>query len=134
MQHTQPKYLTNVNPCKCVAYIIMAIDIDRTMEENKQMVKEIVEHYSQKELDKSLALYPAFSDFKVKVREQIAIGNKVVSKWIITALHTGIFLGISPSGKEVSLKGISIHRVDKNKVIEDSLEMDFNDLVQQISS
>jgi predicted ester cyclase len=108
----------------------MAIEMD----ESKKIIKDIVEHYGQKELDKSLALYPAFSEFKVKVREQIGIGNKIVSKWIITAIHTGIFLGIAPSGKKVSFNGISVHRIDNSKVIEDSLEMDFNDLVHQLSS
>lgn len=105
-----------------------------TTETNKKIVRDLVEQYSQKDIEKSLALYPAFTDFKVKVKDQLAIGNRVVSKWIITALHTGIFLGISPSGKEISLIGISIHRIEHNKVTEDAMEMDFNALIDQIST
>jgi predicted ester cyclase len=104
------------------------------IENNKKIVRDLVEQYSQREIEKSLSLYPAFTDFNVKVKEQIAIGNKVVSKWTITALHTGIFLGISPSGKAISLMGISIHRVEHNKVTEDAMELDFNSLIDQISS
>lgn len=105
-----------------------------TLEKNKNMVKSIVERLTQKELDKSLALYPAFSDFHVKVTEQTAIGNRVVSRWVISARHTGSFLGIAPSGEKVSIAGISIHKIEHNKIEEDALEIDFNELTKQLSA
>jgi predicted ester cyclase len=104
------------------------------LEKNKNMVKTIVEKLTQKDLDKSLALYPAFSDFQVKVTEQSAIGNRVVSRWVISARHTGSFLGIAPSGKSVVIAGISIHKIEHDKIAEDALEIDFNDLTRQMST
>lgn len=104
-----------------------------TPDESKRAAREVVEKLSQKDIDKSLAIYPAFSDFSVKVREQLVIGNKVISKWIMTALHSGIFMGIAPSGKRISLNGVSVHRIEQNKVIQDTMEIDFNSLISQIS-
>jgi predicted ester cyclase len=105
-----------------------------TTEEKKQHVLAIFKNFTQKDIDKSLAVYPAFSDFSITVSEQIANGNTIISKWVATAVHTGNFAGIEASGKRVTLTGKSVHVVEHNKVTETSIEMDLCGFVDQLSA
>jgi predicted ester cyclase len=43
----------------------------------------------------------AFPDGRVTVEDQIAEGDKVVSRWTATGTHTGDLMGIPPTGNRV---------------------------------
>ena len=53
----------------------------------------------------------AFPDAKRSVEDQFADDVHVVTRWRITATHRGDFLGIATTGKQVTVTGISIHRI-----------------------
>src|SRR5262245_8608680 len=59
--------------------------------------------------------HTAFPDEQTVFDEQIAEGDKVVSRMSSTATHTGEFQGIPPTGKRISVTGIWIERIAEGK-------------------
>ena len=51
----------------------------------------------------------AFPDVKFTVEDQIAEGDKVVTRASFTATHKGEFRGISPTGKKVKMRMHILH-------------------------
>ncbi len=58
-------------------------------------------------------LRAAFTDIKVKDREDtITKGGKIAVRWVLTATHVGTFQGIAATGREITLTGINVIRVE----------------------
>ena len=49
-------------------------------------------------------------------------------------MHSGEFLGIPPTGKEVRMSGIAIHRVKDGKMVEHWAMVDGMSLLQQLGA
>lgn len=65
-------------------------------------------------------LSAAFSNRRFLVEEQVAEADKVVSRFIVRATHDRReFLGVAPTGREVSYKAIAIHRIAGGKIAEE---------------
>jgi serine phosphatase RsbU (regulator of sigma subunit) len=65
------------------------------------------------------AFLSAFPDFHITIDEQIAEGDKVVSRYTIRGTHQGDFRGMAPTGKEIELNGVTIFRFsEEGKVVE----------------
>jgi steroid delta-isomerase-like uncharacterized protein len=60
----------------------------------------------------------AFSDIHVEIHDTVEQGDKVVARWTTTMTHTGTFLNTAPTGKHVSVNGISIQRFAGGKITE----------------
>jgi steroid delta-isomerase-like uncharacterized protein len=60
----------------------------------------------------------AFSDINVEIHDTIEQEDKVVARWTATMTHTGTFLDLQPTGKQVSVNGISIQRFAGGKIAE----------------
>lgn len=60
----------------------------------------------------------AFSDFRHVIEQQVAEGDTVVTRVTGHGKHTGEFIGIPPTGKEVSMHGIAVHRIANGKLVE----------------
>jgi len=61
----------------------------------------------------------AFHNFRLSIDEQIAEGEKVVSRITVRGTHQREFRGMAPTGKEIELKGITIFRFSpEGKVVE----------------
>ena len=60
----------------------------------------------------------AFPDIKVEVEDIFGADDKVVLRWSGTMTHTGDALGMAPSGKSVSSRGITIARFVDGQVVE----------------
>ena len=62
----------------------------------------------------------AFSNSSVHFEDQVAAGDKVVSRCILHRTHDrGMFMGVSPTGREMNLLVIVIHRISGGKVAEE---------------
>jgi steroid delta-isomerase-like uncharacterized protein len=70
------------------------------------------------QLARMRALRRAFPDLHVTVEDQIAEGDKVVTRVIFRGTHQGEFRGIAPTGKRVEYSGIAIDRIANGKVVE----------------
>ncbi len=55
----------------------------------------------------------------ITVDEQIAEGDKVATRWTGRGTHTGELAGISPTGKDVTVSGLTISRFESGKVVEE---------------
>ena len=64
--------------------------------------------------------------------DEFAAGDKVVTRWTWHAVHRGEFQGIPPTGKPVTMTGISILRFADDKVVENTVELDQLGLMQQL--
>jgi serine phosphatase RsbU (regulator of sigma subunit) len=63
--------------------------------------------------------HSAFSDFHLDIEEQIAEGDKVVSRYTMRGIHQRAFRDLAPTGKEVELKAVTIFRFsEEGKVVE----------------
>ena len=74
----------------------------------------------------------AFPDIRWRLEEQIAEGEKVVSRFTMTGTHRGNFLGIPPTGKSVNIWGVVIDVVRDGKFAESRIIMDTLGLMQQL--
>jgi len=63
-------------------------------------------------------LRAGFPDLKVEILDQLAEADKVTTRKIIQATHTGVFMGIPASGKKVGIQVIDIIRLKDGKYVE----------------
>ncbi|HEY1297604.1 MAG TPA: ester cyclase [Chloroflexota bacterium] len=77
-------------------------------------------------------LRAAFPDTVHTVEDQIAEGDKVVTRLRARATFTGECLGIPPNGKVVEITGISIHRIANGKLLEHWANFDSFSFMQQL--
>jgi len=63
-------------------------------------------------------LRDAFPDFQVTVEDQIAEGDRVVTRWTARGTHLGHFRGVPSSGRQGAISGITIERMANGKVVE----------------
>jgi serine phosphatase RsbU (regulator of sigma subunit) len=74
----------------------------------------------------------AFSNLHATIEDQIAEGDKVVTRWRMRGTHEGEFRGIAPTGKEVEINGIGIFRFSsEGKVVESWDSYDQLNLMRQ---
>jgi predicted ester cyclase len=78
------------------------------------------------------ALRAAFPDTVHMIEDQIAEGDKVVTRLRGRATFTGEILGIPPNGKVVEITGISIHRIAGGKLVEHWGNFDSFSFMQQL--
>ena len=76
----------------------------------------------------------AFGEFHHEIAASIAEGDKVASRVTGFGKHTGTFIGIPATGKQVTMSGISIHRVKAGKLAEHWAQVDGLSLLQQMGA
>jgi len=81
----------------------------------------------------TLSMYlSAFPDLKMTIEDQIAEGDKVVTRWTATGTHNGELMGIPATGKQVRVTGIDITRWSGGKSVEHWAQFDQMGLMQQL--
>jgi steroid delta-isomerase-like uncharacterized protein len=76
----------------------------------------------------------AFPDLSCTVEEQVAEGDKVVSRWTLRGTHRGEFFGVAGTGNQVEFTGIQIDRFDEEsgKIAEERAEFDLLGAMRQV--
>ncbi len=80
----------------------------------------------------SLALAAAFPDAVHTIDDQIAEGDKVMTRLTVRATFLGEILGYRPTGRIVEVSGIAVHRVAAGRLVEHWANMDMAGFMQQI--
>ena len=75
-----------------------------------------------------------FPDYHDTVEELLAEGDKVVARWRFHGSHRGDFLGVPPSGRQVTTTGISLFRLAGGQIVEDWTQIDLLGLLQQLGA
>lgn len=74
----------------------------------------------------------AFAGFHTTIEDQIAEGDKVVTRWRMQGTHSGEFRGIVPTGAELDVTGIGIFRFSEGKVVESWDNLDQLGMMKQL--
>ena len=66
------------------------------------------------------AFHAALSPGRLIIEDQVAGGDKVVTRFIVHATHDrGELIGVAPSGRELTNRAIVIHRIVEGKIAEE---------------
>ena len=107
-------------------------------EENKALVRRFIEEaYNKRNLavvDELVASNHAWlgefvrkvqgdwPDLRISVEDQVAEGDKVVTRWTARATHTlpviTAYGSMAPTNKQIAVPGISVDRIEGGKIVE----------------
>ena len=100
---------------------------------------DIVDHNASMTIQGLEALKEFFSmyltgspDLYFTIEDQVAEGDKVVTRYTARGTHLGPFMGIPPTGKHITVTGIGIIRVADGKIVEEWANGDNLGLLQQL--
>lgn len=74
----------------------------------------------------------AFPDIQWTTEDMFAEGDKVAFGWSGRGTHKGEYMGIPPTGKQVTFRGISILRIEGSKIVEMWSETNMLGVMQQL--
>jgi steroid delta-isomerase-like uncharacterized protein len=112
-----PDSLDEVYPPDVVWHVPGGQDL-RGIEEAKQFVSTYLE---------------AFPDTSFSVEDMLAEGDKVISRYTVTGTHQGETEDFGPpTGRQVELEGITIHRIEGGKIVEEWNQFDNLSILQQL--
>ncbi len=80
------------------------------------------------------AFLGAFPDLRFAIEEQVAEGDKVVTRWTSSATHQGELMGIAPTGNRTEVSGVTVSRISGGKIAEDWNSWDALGLMRQIGA
>jgi steroid delta-isomerase-like uncharacterized protein len=80
----------------------------------------------------SLALAAAFPDAVHTIDDQMAEGDKVMTRLTVRATFLGEIRGFQPTGKIVEVSGIAVHRIAGGQLVEHWAHMDMASFMQQL--
>jgi len=76
----------------------------------------------------------AFEGAHITVKDQIAEGDAVATRWEGRGRHTGELMGIPPTGKEIVVEGLNLTRLRDGKIVEEWSNWDTIGMLQQIGA
>ena len=74
----------------------------------------------------------AFPDVHFTIDDQVAEGDKVVTRWTGRGTNKGPLMGMPPTGKTMTASGISIERFTGGKIAEVWVNFDLLGMLQQL--
>ena len=88
-------------------------------------IKQEIEYFRQ-----------AVPDLTYTVEDQLAEGDKVVTRYTASGTHQGEFFGVAPTGKRIEMSGIQIDRFDEEngKMVEEWPEYDLLGAMKQMGA
>ena len=110
---------------------------------NPEAIDEVVDpgyvcHFMRTEFGREdlkrnvLAMHAAFPDLEVTVEDIFAVADKVASRYTMRGAHRGMFMGVAPTGKQVTFAGIIISRFAGGRAVEDWEYTDMLDVMQEL--
>jgi len=75
-----------------------------------------------------------FPDMRITVEDQIAEGDKVVSRVIMKGTNRGSFMNMPATGKEIVMRGVRIDRLAGGKIAEHWAVADQMSMMQQLGA
>jgi predicted ester cyclase len=76
----------------------------------------------------------AFPDARITVEQQLAEGDLVATRWSGRGTHDGELMGVSPTGKQVTVSGLTISRLEGGKIVEEFQNWDTLGMLQQLGA
>jgi predicted ester cyclase len=85
-------------------------------------------------MTRQLGVRGAFPDLRLSIEEQVAEGDRVVTRVTFRGTHRGEFAGVAPTGREVAFAGTAVDRLADGKVVEMWHTANVHLLMQQIGA
>jgi steroid delta-isomerase-like uncharacterized protein len=60
----------------------------------------------------------AFPDIRITIEGRAAHEGLLFRWWSMSGTHLGTFLGVAPTGRQISLGGVDVERLENGKVVE----------------
>jgi steroid delta-isomerase-like uncharacterized protein len=73
-----------------------------------------------------------FPDIHFTTEKALVDGDDVAVRWTAAGTHAGPVLGIAPTGKKITMVGITIFRIVDGKIVEEHASEDMLGLLQQL--
>ena len=80
------------------------------------------------------AFFAAFPDLTVTPEDLVAEGDRVVARYTWRGTHRGEFQGLSPTGRNVTVRGVGIFRIASGKIVEEWWQEDLLGLLRQLEA
>ncbi len=77
-------------------------------------------------------LWSAFPDGEITLDDLFAEGDRVAARFHMTGTHKGDFMGLAPTGRPVTIEGITILRFTNGECVERWNRIDDMGLMQQV--
>jgi steroid delta-isomerase-like uncharacterized protein len=75
-----------------------------------------------------------FPDRRFTIEQTLAWDGWAVVRWTQRATHSGTYLGYPPTGKPVTVTGLSLFRIADGKIAEHWVEGDYLSILRQIGA
>ncbi len=76
--------------------------------------------------------HSSLTNAQFEIQQMVSDGESVAVRYILRGLHTGIFMGIEPSGNEIERHAVAIFTIHGNKVVEGHIVSDSGGLLDQL--
>jgi len=63
-------------------------------------------------------IHAAYSEIRFTLDDVVVEGEMAADRWTMHAVHTGIFGGIPPTGKRVTITGMDVMRIIDGKIVD----------------
>jgi steroid delta-isomerase-like uncharacterized protein len=75
----------------------------------------------------------AFPDLRVTIESQIAEDDMVATRWSAIGTHQGVFGGVQPTGKTITITAMHFHRLADGRITDHWEQLDLFGLMQQLN-
>jgi steroid delta-isomerase-like uncharacterized protein len=79
-------------------------------------------------------LSAGFTEVTHTIQDQIAEGDKVMTRVVVQGRFTGSFLGFPPTDKLIQISGVAVHRIVDGAFVEHWAHVDMADFMRQIGA
>jgi len=73
-------------------------------------------------------------DAQITVEKQLAEGDLVATRWVGRGTHEGELMGIQRTGKQVTVSGLTISRLEGGKIVEEFQNWDTFGMMRQLGA
>ena len=81
-----------------------------------------------------LNAHASFPDLRFTAEDMVVEGNKASVYWVGHGTHKGNFYGVPPTGKTVTMEGISIIDIAGGKIVKEVAYMNMMEMMQQVGA
>ena len=75
----------------------------------------------------------AIPDLKLQVVNRTGTGQQVIAEWVATGTHSGDFPGLPATGRQFSIRGVTVVVRKNGQIVRESLYYNMEDVRQQLS-
>ncbi|WKX72268.1 ester cyclase [Streptomyces sp. XD-27] len=83
---------------------------------------------------REIEMWRSAFDFTFTIEDQLAEGDRVMTRWTWTARHQGEFMGIAPTGRQVKADGMTVYRFKDGRIAEGWWNYDIRGVLRQLGA